>query len=87
MHALLRSRIGLWAHELLDIKAGTAGALDKCKQNLFLKPLVVTGACISFCYFLMTCFTMCGLGPDREKQNYAKKSHFCLMQMSEMQRG
>lgn len=50
--------------ELLYIKAGTAGALDKCKQNLFLKPLVVTGACISSCYFLMTCFTMCGLGPD-----------------------
>lgn len=60
-------------------KQGTAGALDKCKQNLSFKPLVVTGACISSCYFLMTCFTTCRLGPDSEKRNYAKKSPFCVM--------
>lgn len=64
MHALLQSRLGVWVHELLYIKAGAAGALDKCKQSLFfLKPWVAASACISSCYFLMTCSTMCRLGP------------------------
>lgn len=32
-------------------------------KTFFLKPWVAAGACISSCYFLMTCFTMCRLGP------------------------
>lgn len=49
MHALLQSRLGVWVHELLDIKAGAAGALDKCKQSLFFEAL---GGCKCM-YFLL----------------------------------
>lgn len=33
------------------------------KAFFFLKPWVAASACISSCYFLMTCSTMCRLGP------------------------